>query len=165
MFTRQQAVDLWHSDDLIGIGVEADRHRKQLNPEPIVTYSVEPDEACIEYTFLRAQPIEQRLDALDEIKQKENATAFRPLVEPSATGVEYLKMLALSRLYLDDVQHLEGSWQIFGLKVAQISLSFGADDLGTAERGASEEELRRLIREAGYVPKQRDALFRTYSTR
>jgi cyclic dehypoxanthinyl futalosine synthase len=95
-----------------------------------------------------------------------------------ATAVEYLKLLAVSRLYLDNVDHLQVSWLTQGLKVAQVGLHFGADDFGSTiiEENvvtaagvprvyASEEEIRRLIRDAGFRPQQRDTLYRPVERR
>ena len=167
MLTRPQAIELWHANDLISLGMQADEARKRLHPEPVVSYTLHEDINGVEYTFARTQSIDARLDALEDLRHKQLRTGeislFRPLVENTATAVEYLKMLALSRLYLDNVPHVQGSYKSFGLKVAQISLRFGVNDLDVAGGTASEEEIRRLIRDAGYVPKQRDALLRTYS--
>ena len=160
MLTRQQAIELWTRNDLIALGLEADKVRKRLYPESLVSYTLSADEALVEHVF--AGDVEQRLDQLTELLQQE-ILIFRPLVPPIATGVEYLKTVALSRLFLNNVPHIQGSWKLFGLKVAQLSLRFGADDLGLAQADITEEELRRLIRDAGFVPKQRDALFRNYS--
>ncbi len=107
-------------------------------------------------------------------------TAFTPLAcqpgvaivppdVPEPTAVEYLTTLAVSRLYLDNIPNLQGSWATQGLKVLQMGLRFGGNDVGSVlleERfskpgGASEEELRRIIREAGFKPVQRDTLYRT----
>jgi cyclic dehypoxanthinyl futalosine synthase len=165
MLTPQQAIELWESDDLIAIGTESDGLRKRLHPEGIVTYTLAADDAVCEHVFQRVEPIEQRLNALAELRDRQqqfgDVIGFRPIVEASATGVEYIKAVALSRLYLDNVPHIQGSLR-FGLKIAQLSLCFGADDLELAG-DVTEEELRRVIRDAGFVPKQRDALFRTYS--
>jgi len=91
-----------------------------------------------------------------------------------ATAVEYLKVLAISRLYLSNFLNVQSSWVTQGLKVCQMGLRFGGNDVGSimieenvvsaagAHHRASEEELRRLIRDAGFVPKQRDTLYRTY---
>ncbi len=76
---------------------------------------------------------------------------------------------AVSRLYLDNIPNLQGSWATQGLKVLQMGLRFGGNDVGSVlleERfgkpgGATEEELRRIIREAGFKPAQRDTLYRT----
>ena len=61
--------------------------------------------------------------------QKEN-TALDGKVD-EAGGFEYLKTLAVSRLYLDNIRHVQGSWVTQGPKIGQVSLSFGADDLGS----------------------------------
>lgn len=87
---------------------------------------------------------------------------------------EDMKMMALSRLMLDNVPHLKAFWVMLTLPVAQLALGFGADDLdGTIgeERiihaagartgsGISKERLRRVIRETGYQPVERDARYR-----
>ena len=105
--------------------------------------------------------------------QKEN-TALGRSVREEATAVEYLKTLAVSRLYLEDVLNVQASWVTQGLKLCQIALRFGANDVGSimieenvvsaagAHHCSTEEELRRLIRDAGFIPKQRDTLYRTY---
>ena len=105
--------------------------------------------------------------------QRENTSLGR-FVKEEATGVEYLKTLAVSRLYLENVPNIQSSWVTQGLKVCQVGLRFGGNDVGSimieenvvsaagARNRASEEELRRIIRDAGFVPKQRDTLYRTY---
>jgi cyclic dehypoxanthinyl futalosine synthase len=101
--------------------------------------------------------------------QKEN-TALDGKVE-EAGGFEYLKTLAVSRLYLDNIRHVQGSWVTQGPKIGQVSLSFGADDLGSimieenvvyaagARNRMTQEEMRRLIADAGYEPVQRRTLY------
>src|SRR5438445_5967237 len=91
-----------------------------------------------------------------------------------ATAVEYLKMLAISRLYLSNFQNVQSRWVTQGLKVCQLGLRFGGNDVGSVMleenvvRAAgvtnctTEEELRRIIRDAGLKPVQRDSLYRTY---
>ena len=105
--------------------------------------------------------------------QRENTSLGR-FVKQEATAVEYLKTLAISRLYLDNILNIQSSWVTPGLKTCQIGLRFGGNDVGSimieenvvsaagAHNRASEEELRRLIRDAGFIPKQRDTLYRTY---
>ena len=105
--------------------------------------------------------------------QRENTSLGR-FVKNEATAVEYLKTLAVSRLYLDNILNIQSSWVTPGLKTCQIGLRFGGNDVGSimieenvvsaagAHHQATEEELRRLIRDAGFVPKQRDTLYRTY---
>ena len=136
------------------------------------------------------ETIEQRLNHLDHVRrlqeetggftafipwtfQKENTSLGRSVTE-EATAVEYLKTLAVSRLYLDNVDNIQSSWVTQGLKTCQVGLRFGANDVGStmieenvvsaagAHHCATEEELRRLIRDAGFVPKQRDTLYRAY---
>jgi cyclic dehypoxanthinyl futalosine synthase len=91
-----------------------------------------------------------------------------------ATAVEYLKNLAISRLALSNFQNVQSSWVTQGLKVCQLGLQFGGNDVGSVMleenvvRAAgvtnctTEEELRRIIRDAGFKPVQRDTLYRTY---
>jgi len=86
---------------------------------------------------------------------------------PAATAVEYLLTLAVSRLYLDNVPHVQASWVTQGLKIGQVALRFGADDLGSTmiEENvvtatgltvcANEEDLIRAISDAGFTPAQR----------
>jgi len=105
--------------------------------------------------------------------QRENTSLGR-FVKEEATGVEYLKTLAISRLYLDNIVNIQSSWVTPGLKTCQVGLRFGGNDVGSimieenvvsaagAHHRATEEELRRLIRDAGFIPKQRDTLYRTY---
>jgi len=93
---------------------------------------------------------------------------------PEATAVEYLKTLAISRLYLDNIDHIQSSWLTPGIKVCQVGLQFGADDVGSilieenvvyaagVRNRTNEAELRRIIHDAGYVPAQRDTLYRSY---
>lgn len=168
MLSRQRAIELWKSNDLIELGIEADAVRQQLHTEQMVTYTLGSDQrSVVEYLFQTAETIEQRLDTLGDLYLRQedigDILLFRPRVEITATGMEYLKTVAISRLFLANVPHIQASCKQFGLKVAQIALRFGADDLGVAEENVSEEELRRVIRDAGFSPKQRDALFRTYS--
>ena len=97
-------------------------------------------------------------------------TALDGQVE-TAGGFEYLKTLAVSRLFLDNVRHVQGSWVTQGPKIGQTSLAFGADDLGSimieenvvyaagARNRMTQPEMRRLISDAGYEPRQRRTLY------
>ncbi|MDA8334263.1 MAG: aminofutalosine synthase MqnE [Peptococcaceae bacterium] len=92
---------------------------------------------------------------------------------PGPTGVDDLRMLAGARLILDNFDHVKAFWIMIGPKLAQVSLSFGVDDLdGTVveerithaagagtEEGISRAELERLIRAAGKIPVERDTLY------
>jgi cyclic dehypoxanthinyl futalosine synthase len=80
-------------------------------------------------------------------------------------------MLAVSRLFLDNIENLQSSWLTQGLKLGQVALRFGANDMGSimieenvvsaagAHNRADEQMLRYLIREAGFIPQQRDILY------
>ena len=105
--------------------------------------------------------------------QRENTSLGR-FVKEEATAVEYLQTLAVSRIYLENIDNIQASWVTPGLKTCQLGLRFGGNDVGSimieenvvsaagAHHCATEEELRRIIRDAGFVPKQRDTLYRTY---
>jgi cyclic dehypoxanthinyl futalosine synthase len=91
-----------------------------------------------------------------------------------ATAVDYLKTLAISRVFLSNFPNVQASWVTQGLKICQMGLRFGGNDVGSvmieenvvASAGVhnctTEEELRRIIRDAGFRPVQRDTLYRTY---
>jgi cyclic dehypoxanthinyl futalosine synthase len=90
---------------------------------------------------------------------------------PRRTGSEYLRMIALSRLMLDNIRHLQAGWVTEGPKLSQIALTFGADDFGgilmeenvvsatesdSLYAGVTKEEAIRLIAETGKTPVQRN---------
>ena len=136
------------------------------------------------------ETIEQRVNHLETIRQLQEETggftAFIPWpfqpdntplgsrVKNEATGVEFLKTLAISRIYLDNIVNIQTSWVTQGLKICQLGLRFGGNDVGSVmieenvvrpagtQHSATEEDLRRMIRGAGFTPKQRDTLYRTY---
>lgn len=105
------------------------------------------------FTAFIPWPFQPRNTVLNEI---EKTTAF-----------EYLRMLALSRIYLDNFDNIQASWVTQGAKVAQLALFFGANDFGStmieenvvAAAGVSfrlsEQEIRRLVADAGFKPAQR----------
>ncbi|MDT7604772.1 MAG: cyclic dehypoxanthinyl futalosine synthase [Acidobacteriota bacterium] len=102
--------------------------------------------------------------------QREN-TALGRRIKDEPTGIDYLKMLAVSRVFLDNIEHFQSSWLTQGLRLGQVALRFGADDMGSimieenvvsaagAHNEADEKMLRYLIREAGFRPQQRDILY------
>lgn len=129
-----------------------------------------------------------RVDHMSQLRQLQDLTggfqAFIPLAfQPDNTrvpaargvgGVDALKTLSISRLYLDNFQHIKAYWVMLGLKIAQVSLAFGVNDLdGTVveekighEAGAdspqdlSKLQLIELIRKADRLPVERDTLYR-----
>ena len=130
------------------------------------------------------ETVEERMMHFDGYRRLQDETggfrAFIPwsfesettqLPMPRSTGTEYLRMVALSRLMLDNIQHLQAGWVTEGPKLSQIALHYGADDFGgilmeenvvSATKndklcsGVSKEEAIRLIRESGKTPVQRD---------
>ena len=133
------------------------------------------------------ETVEQRVDHLLRLRGLQDETggflAFIPLafhpentqVEGglSTTGYDDLKNLAVARLMLDNFPHIKSFWIMIGPKLAQISLSFGVDDIdgtvieerithsagATTAQGMSRSELVHLIREAGRIPVERDTLY------
>ena len=92
-----------------------------------------------------------------------------------ATAVDYLKTLAISRLYLDNIDHIQSSWLTPGIKVCQVGLQLAPTMFGNilieenvvfaagVQNRTNEAELRRIIEDAGYIPAQRDTLYRSYA--
>ncbi|HXW62641.1 MAG TPA: cyclic dehypoxanthinyl futalosine synthase [Candidatus Acidoferrales bacterium] len=130
-----------------------------------------------------------RVNHLERLRrlQEENGgfTAFIPWIfapentslgkrVSETTAFDYLKTLAISRLYLDNIDHIQSSWLTPGIKICQVGLEFGADDVGSilieenvvyaagVRNRTNEQELRRIISDAGYIPAQRDTLYRSY---
>jgi cyclic dehypoxanthinyl futalosine synthase len=105
-----------------------------------------------------------------ELAEDELATSGVPMT--AASGWEYLRTLAVARLFLDSVRNIQASWVTQGGKVGQVALAFGANDMGStmieenvvAAAGTkfmlARDELVRLIHDAGYAPVQRDTLYR-----
>jgi cyclic dehypoxanthinyl futalosine synthase len=89
----------------------------------------------------------------------------------SAGADEYLRVLAIARIYLDNFRSLQSSWVTMGPKIGQLALMFGANDMGSvmmeenvvSAAGTTyklnEREICRLIRDAGWIPAQRDQYY------
>src|SRR5512141_3205181 len=102
--------------------------------------------------------------------QREN-TALGRKIKEEPTGIDYLKMLSVSVLFLDNIKNFQSSWLTQGLRLGQVALRFGANDMGSimieenvvsaagAHNDADENMLKYLIREAGFIPQQRDILY------
>lgn len=90
---------------------------------------------------------------------------------PASGSFEYLKTQAVSRLYLDNIPNIQSSWVTQGLKIGQLALLFGANDMGSlmieenvvAEAGTTHfltlDQIRDAISELGYEPRQRDVFY------
>ncbi|MFN7971465.1 MAG: CofH family radical SAM protein [Acidobacteriota bacterium] len=96
------------------------------------------------------------------------------VLDMGATAFEYLKVLALSRLYLDNFAHIATSWPTLGEKIAEVSLLMGADDFGstmleenvvsasgTTRTSMSVADIQRHVRNAGFTPVQRNSRYET----
>jgi cyclic dehypoxanthinyl futalosine synthase len=124
---------------------------------------------------------EERVEHMDVIRNLQDEmggfTAFipwyyvpwkTPLRGKEATGLEYLRVLAVSRLYLDNVPHLQASWLTPGLKIGQVALYYGCDDMGGtileeqvvhdagSTNAATRKEIEEIIIKAGFKPVIRD---------
>jgi aminodeoxyfutalosine synthase len=185
-------------DSMPGGGAEifAPEVRKQICPEKIsgerwleVTEQVHMAGLKTNATMLfgHVETYADRVDHLSQLRQLQDRTdgfqAFIPLAfQPDNNrvpggkgvgGVDALKTLAISRIYLDNFRHIKAYWVMLGLKVAQVSLAFGVNDIdGTVveeqighDAGAdspqqlNKEQLVDLIRKAGKLPVERDTLY------
>jgi len=123
--------------------------------------------AAVERTeaFLRASDWQRRYGCIAAISPLPmSMPAFRP-----TTGYEDVKMVAVARLAAPEVPHIQVDWQRYGPKLAQVALTFGADDVDgvsgsdaapEGRRRAPLEEIRRNIQAAGFEPVERDGAFR-----
>jgi cyclic dehypoxanthinyl futalosine synthase len=131
-------------------------------------------------TFGGGETLEHRMNHLEAIRQLQEETGGFTSFTPwsfapqgpalhgfeEATAVEYLKTLAISRMYLSNVENVQSNLETQGLKVLQVGLRFGGNDVGSVllaqgANAATEEQLRQVIRDAGFKPVQRDTLYRT----
>src|SRR5947207_5344931 len=136
-------------------------------------------------TFGHMETLPERVESLERLRQLQEETAgftafiwwtFQPghtaLSHLPPTGAfEYLRTQAIARLYLDNIPNIQSSWVTQGLKVGQLALLFGANDMGSlmieenvvASAGTVHyltlEQIKGAIREAGYVPRQRNVFY------
>ena len=132
--------------------------------------------------FGHVETLEERIEHLDRLRDLQDETGgftaficwtFQPENTdishlPAAGSHAYLKMLAISRLYLDNFSNIQSTWVTQGLKIGQVSLQFGANDMGSlmieenvvAEAGTVHyltlDEIRDAITEIGFTPRQRN---------
>jgi len=135
--------------------------------------------------FGHIETLEERVEHLDRVRSLQDETGgltafiawtFQPehteMADVPASGAfEYLKTQAVSRLYLDNVPNIQSSWVTQGPKIGHLALHFGANDMGSlmieenvvASAGTvyylSLEQIKRSIREAGYIPRQRNVRY------
>jgi cyclic dehypoxanthinyl futalosine synthase len=137
------------------------------------------------------EPIAARVEHFQRVRDLQDETAgFTAFISwtfqhdhtdmpdvPETYAEEYLRTLAVSRLFLGNIAHFQTSWVTQGKKIGQASLAFGADDMGSimieenvvASAGTayrmSQDEMEHLISSAGYIPKQRTNLYERLVTR
>jgi len=135
--------------------------------------------------FGHVETLEERIEHFDRVRQLQDETGgftafiswtFQPdhtdmADVPPAGAFEYLRTQAMSRIYLDNVANVQSSWVTQGAKIGQLGLYFGANDMGSLmieENVVSSagtvhhltlEEIKRAIREAGYIPRQRNVFY------
>ncbi|HAQ97860.1 MAG: cyclic dehypoxanthinyl futalosine synthase [Limisphaerales bacterium] len=140
--------------------------------------------------FGHVETLEDRIEHLERVRAQQDATGgFTAFIawtfqsentklkaEPVGAH-EYLRMQALSRIYLDNVENIQSSWVTQGLEIGQVALTYGANDLGSImieENVVSQagttfqmtvEDMHRLIKDLGYQPRQRDNWYQLVESR
>jgi cyclic dehypoxanthinyl futalosine synthase len=135
--------------------------------------------------FGHIETLEERVEHLERVRQLQDETGgltafiswtFQPehtdmADVPPAGAFEYLRTQAITRLYLDNIPNIQSSWVTQGAKIGQLALYFGANDMGSlmieenvvSSAGTvhhlSLEQIKRAIREAGYIPRQRNVFY------
>jgi cyclic dehypoxanthinyl futalosine synthase len=136
--------------------------------------------------FGHIETLPERIETLERLRQLQDETGgftaficwtFQPehtamAAVPPAGAYEYLKTQAIARLYLDNIPNIQSSWVTQGLKIGELALFFGANDMGSlmieenvvASAGTVHyltlEQIKSAIREAGYVPRQRNVFYK-----
>jgi len=146
-----------------------------LNPEPR-TLNPGSYTAFIHWPFQRENTPLGRAQEWDPqihgpFDESTNEDILRGRVVRMAGADEYLRILAIARLFFDNIQSLQSSWVTMGPKIGQLALFFGANDMGSvmmeenvvSAAGTTykleEREICRLIRDAGWIPAQRDQYY------
>ncbi|MCP4886199.1 MAG: dehypoxanthine futalosine cyclase [Rubripirellula sp.] len=140
--------------------------------------------------FGHVETLAERIEHLERVRQLQDETSgftaficwtFQPdntdMADiPPSGSFEYLKTQAVSRLYLDNIPNIQSSWVTQGLKIGQLAMLFGANDMGSlmieenvvAEAGTvhylSLGQIREAIEELGYEPRQRDVFYNLVSS-
>jgi cyclic dehypoxanthinyl futalosine synthase len=135
--------------------------------------------------FGHVESLEDRVEHLERLRSLQDEThgftafigwTFQPdhtdmADVPKAGAFDYLKTQAVARLYLDNFRNIQSSWVTQGLKVGQLAMLFGANDMGSlmieenvvAEAGTVHyltlQEIRDAITEIGFVPRQRNVFY------
>jgi cyclic dehypoxanthinyl futalosine synthase len=159
------------------LGVMRDAHRLGVSTTATMMYG-------------HVETLEERVEHMRRVRELQDETGgFRAFIswtfqddgnrlgalvprDTMPTSFDYLLTQAVSRIYLDNVPHIQSSWVTQGMKIGQVALGFGADDMGSVmmeenvvsaagtTHRTSTEELVHLIRSVGKTPVQRDTLYR-----
>jgi cyclic dehypoxanthinyl futalosine synthase len=153
------------------LGVMRDAHELGMRTTATMMYgSIDRIEHRMEH-LLRVRALQDETGGFTAFIAWNYQPSGTELGGPKTTGFEYLKMIALSRIMLDNVDNIQASWVTQGAEIAQLSLRYGVNDFGSTmfeenvvkAAGASfcmnEEELKRQIRNAGYEPRRRNTLY------
>ncbi len=178
-----------------GAEILVDRVRREISPGKILTdrwlevcrtWHHLGGRGSATMMFGHIETLAERIEHLERLRRLQDETAgftaficwtFQPgntqLAElPKAGSFEYLKTLAVSRLYLANFANLQASWVTQGMRIGQLALRFGANDFGSlmieenvvsaagTRFHTSEAEIRRIITEAGYTPHRRNVFYR-----
>lgn len=176
-----------------GAEILVDEVRKRVSPKKIMTddwlkimecaHSIGMESTATMVIGL-GETMAQRIEHMEKIRQLQDKTGgFRAFItwtyQPGNTelggkktsGWDYMKTLALSRLYMDNIKHIQGSWVTQGERIGQLTLGFGGDDLGSimleenVVRAAgtsydmSINKMVNMIRGAGRKPAQRNTKY------
>jgi cyclic dehypoxanthinyl futalosine synthase len=136
--------------------------------------------------FGHVETLEDRVEHLQRVRDQQDKTsgftAFIPWpfqpgntelsrdmgIQSATTGLDYLKTLAICRIFLDNFDNIQSSWVTQGAKIGQVALYYGANDMGStmleenvvAAAGTifclNEEDIRRLVTDAGFTPQRRN---------
>ena len=177
-----------------GAEILVDEVRKRVSPKKIMTDDWLHVMECAHSIGMEStatmvigfgETMAQRIEHMEKVRRLQDKTGgFRAFItwtfQPGNTelggertsGWDYMKTLAMTRLYMDNVKHIQGSWVTQGERIGQLTLGFGADDLGSImleenvvrAAGTSYEmsinKMADVIRGAGKKPAQRDTEYR-----
>ncbi len=173
-----------------GAEILVDEVRQRVSPKKIMTEDWLHVMECAHSIGMKStatmvigfgETMAQRIQHMEKIRRLQDKTngfrafitwTFQPgntrLGGEKTTGWDYMKTLALTRLYMDNISHIQGSWVTQGERIGQLTLAFGADDLGSimleenvvraagTQYEMSINKMTDLIRGAGKEPAQRD---------
>ncbi len=170
-------VRLMNSQDILALGTMANIVRERKNGHQTFyridqsTHDTNLRDATMLYGTVKSR--EEQIDILCRLREQQDQTgeflSFTPLSSVpkdkelegtmgvgTTTGLEDLKVLAISRILLDNFDHIKASWNQLGLKLTQVSLAFGVDDL--AGSGVTKHAMIHMIQKAGRAAVERTGL-------